>query len=169
MLKQTMGLTKAALLATGVAAGLSACSAQQAETAPAPEAEAKRVHSESGLELTDVTVTVGDTKHVFVSELAITPQQQAMGLMFRRELGPNEGMIFPREPATIASFWMKNTVIPLDIIFIAPDGRIINIARETVPYSLESSVSEAPAAAVFEIPGGRAAELGIEPGAVVTW
>lgn len=157
------------LVGLAMAVSLAGCSAQQAETSPAPEAETKRVHPESGLELADVTVTVGDTKHVFVSELAITPQQQAMGLMFRRELGPNEGMLFPREPASIASFWMKNTVISLDIIFIGPDGRIINIARDTVPYSLESSVSEAPAAAVFEIPGGRAAELGIEPGALVTW
>lgn len=156
-------------------AGLAACGAQQTETdlsteaAEADPVSDAAVHPDSGLELTDVTVTQGDTKHVFTTELAVTPQQQAMGLMFRTELGPNEAMIFPREPASTASFWMKNTVIPLDIIFVGSDGRIINIAANTVPYSLDSVTSEGPAAAVLEIPGGRAAELGIEPGALVTW
>ena len=163
-----LAVVNAAIALTGVLA-LSACSGQQPETAPTPEAKTLTIHPESGLEVTDVTVKQGDKTHVFAAELAITPQQQAMGLMFRRQLGPDEAMLFPREPADIASFWMKNTVIPLDIIFIGTDGRIMNIARETVPYSTESVVADGLTSAVLEIPGGRAAELGIEPGAQVSW
>jgi len=98
-----------------------------------------------------------------------TPQEQARGLMFRTELGPNEGMVFPRNPPDVASFWMKNTPLPLDIIFIGEDGRIMNIAANTVPYSLDSVSAVGLTSAVLEIPGGRAAELGIEPGDAVEW
>ena len=89
--------------------------------------------------------------------------------MFRTELGPNEGMLFPRTPPDVASFWMKNTPLPLDIIFVGPDGRILNIAAQTVPYSLDPVVAAGLTGAVLEIPGGRAAELGIEAGDRVEW
>ena len=78
-------------------------------------------------------------------------------------------MIFPFDPPREASFWMRNTMIPLDMIFIRTDGTIANIARETEPYSLDGQPSEGPVAAVLEIAGGRAAELGIEPGDRVSW
>ena len=67
--------------------------------------------------------------------------------MYREELGPNEGMIFPYNPPRMAGFWMKNVPIPLDIIFIGPDGRIINIAAQTTPFSEQSVYSEGAAAA----------------------
>src|SRR5690606_39327706 len=108
-------------------------------------------------------------RHAFTVEVARTPQEQARGLMFRTELGPNEGMVFPRNPPDVASFWMKNTPLPLDIIFIGEDGRIMNIAANTVPYSLDSVSAVGLTSAVLEIPGGRAAELGIEPGDAVEW
>jgi uncharacterized membrane protein (UPF0127 family) len=84
-------------------------------------------------------------------------------------MGPDEGMLFPSERPQARSFWMKNTVIPLDLIFVGPDGLITNIAANAVPYSLAPIPSSGAAIAVLELKGGRAAELGIEPGARVAW
>ena len=89
--------------------------------------------------------------------------------MFRTQLGPDEGMIFPRQGNAQASFWMKDTPLPLDIIFIGPDSRISNIAAMTTPYSLDSVTSIGPASAVLELAGGRAEELGIEAGDLVEY
>ena len=92
-----------------------------------------------------------------------------MGLMYRNRLAPDRGMIFPFDPPRDASFWMRNTLIPLDMIFVRADGSIANIAVNTVPYSEESVRSEGRVAAVLEIAGGRTAELGIKPGDKVEW
>ena len=89
--------------------------------------------------------------------------------MNRSELAPDRGMIFPFDPPRGASFWMKNTLIPLDMIFVRADGSIANIAANTVPLSLEPVPSDGPVGAVLELAGGRAAELGIEPGDKVAW
>jgi uncharacterized protein len=146
-----------------------ACSPQgQAGTAPAAAAAAK-VHPVSGLEVIPLTVISGSKRHAFSVEVAATGPQQSRGLMFRTELAGNEGMIFPYKVPQMLGFWMKNTPLPLDIIFIDEDGRIINIAAETTPYSLDSVYSERPAMAVLELAGGRAAELGIKPGDKVEW
>ena len=133
------------------------------------EAGTAQVHPESGLRIVPLTVTTTSGAHRFAAELADTPQSQARGLMFRTELGPAEAMIFPFSAPRQASFWMRNTVIPLDIIFIGQDRRILNIAANTVPYSEDRILSEGPAAAVLELAGGRAAELGIAPGDRVDW
>ena len=105
----------------------------------------------------------------FTVEIASTEDQQAQGLMFRKALGPNEGMIFPFATSRMASFWMKNTLIPLDMIFIRSDGTIAMIAANTVPHSLTPVGPGEPVSAVLEIPGGRAAELGIAEGDRVIW
>lgn len=105
----------------------------------------------------------------FRVEIARTDAEQARGLMFRESLPDDGGMIFPMKPPRNASFWMKNTVIPLDMIFIRADGSIARIAAETVPYSLEPVDSGEPVAAVLELAGGRAAALGIAEDDVVTW
>jgi len=89
--------------------------------------------------------------------------------MHRQSLAPDAGMIFPYDPPQPASFWMKNTIIPLDIIFIRQDGTIARIAANTTPYSLEPVPSLEPVAAVLEIAGGRSAELGIAVGDRVSW
>lgn len=91
-----------------------------------------------------------------------------MGLMFRRSLARNRGMIFPMGEPRMAAFWMKNTLIPLDIIFIRSDGRIARIARAK-PLDLTSVPSGEPVTAVLEIRGGRAAQLGIRRGDRVRW
>lgn len=147
-----------------------ACSPQPAaEGTPTAAAAETAVHPVSGLAVVPLTVSGGEKVHRFQVEVAATPQDQAKGLMFRTQLGPNEGMIFPRDGYSQASFWMKNTPLPLDIIFIGTDGRISNIAANTVPYSLESVTSNGIASAVLELNAGRAAELGIVPGNKVEW
>ena len=96
-------------------------------------------------------------------------QEQSTGLMNRGTLAPDRGMIFPFDEPRQASFWMKNTLIPLDMIFIRPDGRIANIEANTVPLSLQPVYAIEPVSAVLELAGGRAAELGIKPGDTVKW
>ena len=151
-----------------IVVALAACSPQPAAEAT-PAAQESATHPVSGLPLIPLTVESLRGKHRFRVEVAETSEQQARGLMFRTELGPDEGMIFPRNPPDYASFWMKNTPLPLDIIFVGTDGRIMNIAAKTVPYSLDSVAAVGMTGAVLEIPGGRAAELGIEPGDKVEW
>lgn len=166
------GLRTLAAFAGGAA--LVACSPQTqagaasepTESAPAPAAS---VHPVSGLAVIPLTVTSGDERIAFSVEVADTPEAQARGLMFRTDLGDNEGMIFPYDGTRAQSFWMKNTPLPLDIIYIGPDRRISNIAAETEPYSLEPVYSVGPVLGVLELRGGRAAELGIEPGDLVEW
>lgn len=116
-----------------------------------------------------LTIRTRGGERQFVVEIARSPEQQAQGLMHRQSLAPNEGMIFPYDPPRPATFWMKNTVIPLDMIFIREDGTIGRIAENTVPYSLEPVSSLEPVAAVLEIAGGRASELGIAVGDRVAW
>ena len=118
-----------------------------------------------------VPLSIKTTKAIrkFRVEVARTETEQARGLMFRESLPDDGGMIFPMKPARNASFWMKNTVIPLDMIFIRPDGSIARIAAETVPYSLEPVDSGEPVAAVLELAGGKAAALGIAEDDVVSW
>ncbi len=89
--------------------------------------------------------------------------------MFRKRIAPDGGMIFPMDPPRVASFWMRNTLVPLDMIFIRADGSIARIAAQTVPYSLDPVDSGEPVAAVLEIAGGRAAQLGIAADDKVAW
>ena len=105
----------------------------------------------------------------FDVEIADDNAERAQGLMFRQSLDPDRGMIFPRTPPEDATFWMKNTLIPLDMLFIREDGTIARIAENTVPMSLDPVPSLEPVAAVLEIAGGRSAELGIKPGDKVSW
>ena len=102
--------------------------------------------------------------HVFAVELASTPQEQATGLMFRRELPEGRGMLFDFHRDQPTSFWMKNTYIPLDMIFIRADGRILRIAENTMPLSETLVPSGGPVRAVLEVIGGTAKKLGIAPG-----
>ena len=88
--------------------------------------------------------------------------------MFRRELAGNHGMIFPYDPPQEVGFWMKNTVIPLDLIFIRADGTIARITQAKA-LDLSPLPSGEPVSAVLEIRSGRAAELGIREGDVVSW
>ncbi|MGB7372963.1 DUF192 domain-containing protein [Pontixanthobacter sp.] len=150
------------------ALAMTACAPQNTQEPPAA-AQIAAVHPESGLNIIPLTVTSGNTRHEFQVEVAASDADQAKGLMFRTQLGPDEGMIFPRTPPDIASFWMKNTPLPLDIIFVGTDGRILNIAANTVPYSLDPVRSAGMTGTVLEIAGGRAEELGITAGDLVEY
>jgi len=125
--------------------------------------------SSAGLEQVPLTVQSDGRTHRFTVEVARTVEAQATGLMNRSSLAPDRGMVFPFDAPRQASFWMKNTLIPLDIIFVRADGSIANVEANTVPLSLQPVYSEGPVAAVLEIAGGRAAELGIKPGDKVKW
>jgi uncharacterized protein len=127
------------------------------------------VHPVSGLPVIPLRVSSGHKAHRFRVELAATSQQQELGLMYRTQMGANEGMIFPMKPPRLATFWMHNTVLPLDIIFIGTDGRIITIAANAVPYDDSTIPSGGIASGVLELNGGRAAQLGIKVGDKVTW
>ena len=148
---------------------LAACSPQAAERAPAAVAQQASVHPVSGLEVIPLTITSLGKTHTFQVEVARSPQEQARGLMFRTEMGSDEGMLFPYAQPQILSFWMKNTVLSLDLVFIGPDRRVVNVAANAVPYSEAPILSDAPAIATLELNAGRARELGIVAGARVDW
>ena len=125
--------------------------------------------STAGLEQVTLCVTSAAKTHSFTVEVARTTTEQAKGLMFRTELADTAGMIFPFAEPRVASFWMKNTVIPLDIIFIRSNGTIESIAENTIPYSTAPVAAGEPVTAVLELRGGLTAELGISAGDKVVW
>jgi uncharacterized protein len=111
-----------------------------------------------------LTIVTANGPHKFTVEVATTPAQMEQGLMFRQSLAPDAGMIFDFKAPTVASMWMKNTLIPLDMLFVDAHGRIVNIHERAVPGSLEAIDAAAPVRAVIELNGGTAARLGIKPG-----
>jgi len=116
-----------------------------------------------------LTITSKGQAHKFNVEVARTDAEQDRGLMFRTSLPADGGMIFPFAKPRIGSFWMKNTLIPLDMIFIRADGSIDRIAENTIPESLEPVVSGGEVSAVLELAGGTAAKLGIDETAKIIW
>ena len=112
----------------------------------------------------ELVIVTKDGPQIFQIEIATTPGQQAQGLMYRRTLAVNAGMLFPYAAPRRLAFWMKNTFIPLDFMFIAADGRIVSIQQRTVPHSLEPIRSRGKVLAVLELNGGTVSRLNIEPG-----
>jgi len=100
----------------------------------------------------------------FDIEIADTIEKQTIGLMYRDSLATNQGMLFPYDNEEIRSFWMKNTYLPLDIIYISADSSIVSIAANTTPFNEEALQSEAPAQFVLEINAGLSAGLNLQPG-----
>lgn len=96
--------------------------------------------------------------------IAATPEQRARGLMFVRSMPADNGMLFIYGGSALLGMWMKNTVIPLDIVFISARGDIVNIARDTEPFSLETIRSAAPVSFVLELNAGKADDLGLTEG-----
>jgi uncharacterized membrane protein (UPF0127 family) len=157
----------------GLAIVLAACSSRpgaEAQTAAPVSSSTLAVHPQSGLTVIPLTVRRGNRALPFRVEVARTGAEQARGLMFRTAMGADEGMLFPSDPPRAGvAFWMKNTVIPLDIIFVGVDNRILNIAANTVPYSEAPIPSAGKVSAVLELNAGRAAALGIVAGDRVDW
>jgi uncharacterized membrane protein (UPF0127 family) len=112
-----------------------------------------------------LTIVSDDGKsHVFNVELAITEQQQDTGLMFRTSVPADTGMLFPWPQPQVSEMWMKNTIEPLDMVFIGADGKVKAIAENTVPYSLRVISSGVPVLATLELQAGITATLNINVG-----
>ena len=106
-------------------------------------------------------------KFPFDIELALTPQQMAQGLMYRRTLAADAGMLFDYGDPQPIAMWMKNTFIPLDMIFVAKDGKVVDFHERAVPMSLDTIESKIPAKAVIEVNAGTVARLGVQVGDTV--
>jgi uncharacterized membrane protein (UPF0127 family) len=103
----------------------------------------------------------------FEVEMAVSDQQQSQGLMYRRSMAANAGMLFDYGALRHIQMWMKNTYIPLDMIFIGPKGKIINIVERTIPHSESIISSKGRARAVLELNSGTVSRLGIKTGDTV--
>ena len=116
------------------------------------------------LEISPLTIESANGVHAFTVEIADEPEEITTGLMNRESMDPDAGMLFDFGQPREAAMWMKNTLIPLDMLFMDPQGKVIAIARETVPGSLRTVSPGVPVKSVLELNGGRAEELGIQPG-----
>jgi uncharacterized protein len=130
------------------AALLAAATFAQAQTGPQPR-------------LQTIDLTVG--MHLIKAELAVTPEQQQIGMMFRRTMGTNEGMLFVGDEPGVRCFWMRNTLVPLTAAFIADDGTIVNLA-DMKPQSDDSHCSTKPVRFVLEMNQGWFAKRGLKAG-----
>jgi len=135
-------------LTAALLAGLLAAGAAQAQEGPQPK-------------LPTVELTAG--MHIIRAELAITPIQQQTGMMFRRNMGTNEGMLFVDDTPGVRCFWMRNTLLPLSIAFITDDGTIVNLA-DMAPQNDASHCSARPVRFALEMNQGWFAKRGIKPG-----
>jgi len=127
---------------------LMAATTAQAQSGPQPR-----------LQTTDLTVGM----HLIKAELAVTPEQQQIGMMFRRTMGTNEGMLFVGDEPGVRCFWMRNTLVPLTAAFIADDGSIVNLA-DMKPQSDDSHCSTKPVRYVLEMNQGWFAKRGLKAG-----
>ncbi len=122
--------------------------------------------AQAGLETFTINTATG--AHSFAVEVMRTPEQREKGLMFRRFLPADRGMLFDFKTEQTVMMWMKNTYIPLDMIFIGRNGKIVGLAENTEPMSERIIPSGAPAFAVLEVNGGTAAKIGLKIGDNVT-
>ena len=158
----------------GALALLAACaqqpSAQPAREPPPPAVAQPGPKSASGavgeapagFEALEAVTQQGRTR--FFVEIADNDAEREKGLMFRKVVPPDRGMLFDFKTPREVAFWMKNTLIPLDIIYIRADGTVLSIARNTTPLSEAPIPSGGPILGVLELAGGRAGEIGLMPG-----
>lgn len=111
-----------------------------------------------------LSIQSANGEHQFTVEVVDTPEGRAKGLMYRQELADDAGMLFDFKEQRPVSFWMRNTFIPLDMLFIEADGTVLNIHENARPHDTTSIPSAGPVQFVLEIPGGRSVDLGIEAG-----
>ncbi len=121
------------------------------------------VFAESALQL-PLTIQTQHGEKSFVVEIADTPEEKKQGLMYRTELPEDGGMIFIYEPPSPAYMWMRNTRIPLDMLFVSADGRIVHIEHSAAPYSEQPRGVASPVSAVIELSGGSCQRHGIVVG-----
>ncbi len=126
--------------------------------------QAARAQQDPGFRKSKLTIVTERGRFDFNIELAETSVQQSRGLMYRQELAHDAGMLFDYQRSRRVSMWMQNTFIPLDMLFIDSDGRVVNIAERAVPRSTSIIPSRGRVRAVLEVNGGTADKLGIKPG-----
>ena len=149
------GILRALLLTAALAvAALPACKSgnQKAGTTSAPAS------------VSSVAIDTGGRKVMFRVEVAVTAEEHARGLMYRSQLADDAGMVFVFEEPSVQRFWMKNTLIPLDMIFIGKDRRIVGVVENAAPETETERMVGAPSQYVLEIAGGLSAKLGIHRG-----
>ena len=120
-------------------------------------------HAQTGPQPRLPTIDLQAGMHIIKTELAISPEQQATGMMFRREMGTNEGMLFVNDEPAQRCFWMRNTLVPLSIAFLADDGTVVNVA-DMEPQSERSHCSAKPVRFALEMNRGWFAKRGIKAG-----
>ncbi len=121
--------------------------------------------AQRGLPVEPLQIVTHDGRvHRFRVEIADTYASRERGLMFRKSLGPDAGMLFDFKTEQPVAFWMKNTLIPLDMVFIDARGTVVNVAANAKPMSEANIPSDGPVLGVLEIRGGRAAEIGVQAG-----
>jgi uncharacterized protein len=116
----------------------------------------------------ELTIETAKGPQKFTIELALSDAQMEQGLMFRRNLAPDAGMLFDFKAPTNVAMWMKNTLIPLDMLFVDEHGQIVDIHERAVPLSLDTIATKAPARYAIELNGGTVARLAIKIGDRVT-
>lgn len=112
----------------------------------------------------DLVITTAKGPQKFKVELADNDASRSRGMMFRTSMAPDAGMLFDFKNEQMASFWMRNTLLPLDMLFIKADGTILNIHQRAIPHDESGINSTGPVRAVLEVNGGTASRLGIKPG-----
>ena len=113
---------------------------------------------------TTLSIVTADGRHDFDIELALSQAQMSQGLMFRRQMAPDAGMLFYHQRDVVATMWMRNTFLPLDMLFVDAEGRIVHIAERTVPQPLTTISAGRPVRAVLELNAGTVRRLAIKTG-----
>jgi hypothetical protein len=123
--------------------------------------------SASAFETSSLVIDTESGEHSFTIEMAVTPSERGRGLMFRKFMADDAGMLFDFGEDDEASMWMQNTYLPLDMVFIKANGTVHRIARGTTPFSTEIISSKGPVRAVLELNAGIADKIGLKHGDVV--
>ncbi|WP_297804692.1 DUF192 domain-containing protein [uncultured Brevundimonas sp.] len=150
-----MSITRRFIAATALTLLITAC------------AGGKQAVDERGRPLEQLTLVTSSGEYEFLVEIADDDASRARGLMFRPPLADDRGMLFQFPAAREQEFWMRNTPSSLDIIYIAPNGRVVSIAKHTTPYSETPIPSNGAANGVLEIRAGRSDEIGLKAGDIV--
>ena len=143
---------------------LAACAAGLCLSSAANAQDCGLLPSMHRLKVETMTIVAARGPIKLKTELALSPAEQERGLMCRKSVPNDHAMLFVFKPAQPVAFWMKNTLVPLDMLFVGQDGHIFNIVRRAPPLSLEPIPSNGQTVGVIEIGGGRADAMGIEPG-----
>jgi len=127
-------------------------------------AQPQRTEQRVTFPTSELTIESGGKRHKFTIEMADTDERRTLGLMYRTTMAADAGMLFDFKVDRPVTMWMRNTRIPLDMLFITRDGRVLNIAQRTVPFTEHSIPSDGPVRAVLELNGGTAERLGLKAG-----